>query len=312
MKPRPLSQLNGVNKRTYCQDVFGITDAPPVMEDVSYVPRKWLDVPYFPGSDKGLLDIYLPDEGEGPFPVILYIHGGAWIGGHRRPDLIHGWLTARAHGYAVAAASYTLAQDGDFPVQTYDAKAAIRFLKAHADQYRLDPRRIGLIGDSAGGHLVALLGVSAGRDELEDLSMGNEAYDSSVQAVVDWYGPVDFLHYTQDFAEEGVTCEMPLEQEDASPLSLLLGCRPTDCPDRARLANPLTYITPSCPPFLIQQGTKDQLVPYPQSVRLAKALQAAGVPVELDLFEGAIHGGEPFISQANLERVWSFFDRYLK
>ncbi len=160
--------------------------------------------PTFPGSDKGLLDIYLPDEGEGPFPVILYIHGGAWIGGHQQP--YHPRLAHRPGPRLRGCGGQLYPGPG---------RGFSRPNLRRQGRPRPMPTNIAwipgawLIGDSAGGHLVSLLGVSAGRDELEDLSMGNEAYDSSVQAVVDWYGPVDFLHYTQDFAQEGVTCEMP-------------------------------------------------------------------------------------------------------
>jgi acetyl esterase/lipase len=164
---------------------------PPPPMDVGHIRRKWLDVAYADQSSAQKLDIYLPDEGKGPFPMIFYIHGGAWQICDKRDVQLTPMLRGVERGYAVVSINYRLSGEAIFPAQIYDVKSALRFIKAEAPQYFLDKHGIAAWGASAGGHLSALLGTSPGIAELEDFSTGNVTEDTQVLAVVDWFGPTD-------------------------------------------------------------------------------------------------------------------------
>jgi acetyl esterase/lipase len=290
------------------------TFLPPPMMDTRHIKRKWLDVPYANQSFAQQLDIYLPDIGDGPFPVIAGFHGGAWMFGDKGDVLNLALLRGLKYGYAVVCANYRMSGEAIFPAQIYDCKAAIRYLKANASKYLLDSRRIAVWGASAGGHLVALLGTSAGVKELEDLSMGNANESSAVQVVVDWCGPAEnFLLMDEEYKESG--SGTPDHSGANSPESKLLGRRITEVPELVKFASPLTYIGLEMPYFLIQHGTKDSIVPVQQSIHFAAALEkAAGKDrVTLDLLEGVEHHGDPrFETEENLKRVFDFLDAHLK
>jgi len=242
------------------------------MMDTSVYRRKWLDIPYAHQSPTQCLDIYLPDEGEGPFPVIAVIHGGAWMMGDKRDVQQLPMLEGRKRGYAVVCIGYRLSWEAIFPAQIFDCKAAIRFIRGNAERYGFDPRRIAAWGGSAGGHLSALVGTSAGVKDLEDLSMGSPDQDSSVQAVVDWFGPTeDFLKMDEELKASG--SGVPDHSTPGSPESMLLGRLITEVPELVRWVSPMTYVSANTPPFLIQHGLKDQLVPVEQSIHFVAALE---------------------------------------
>lgn len=290
------------------------TFLPPPMMDTRHIKRKWLDVPYAYQSPAQKLDIYLPDKGDGPFPVIVDIHGGAWMFGDKGDALNLPFLKGLQHDFAVVCVNYRLSGEAIFPAQIYDCKAAIRFLKANASKYRLDGRRISAWGASAGGHLVALLGTSAGVSELEDLSMGNPDETSDVQAVVDWCGPAEnFLMMDEEFKESGIG--VPDHAREDSPESRLLGRKITEVPELVKFASPITYIRPELPHFLIQHGGNDPIVPVQQSIRFAAALEevAGKDRVTLDVLEGVEHHGDPgFETEENLKRVFHFLETHLR
>ncbi len=288
-------------------------EAPPANTD--HVKRKFLDVPYASLSQAQKLDIYLPDEGEGPFPVIVWIHGGAFMGGDKADVQVLPSLEALKRGYAVVAINYRLSGEATFPALVHDAKAAIRWIRANAQIYHFDPTRIAAWGSSAGGYLALMLGTSAGVEKLEDLSMGNPEQSSTVQAVVDWYGSSDFLKMDEQLEESGLRPLPGTEHSGAnSPESLLLGHKITEIPEQVRAANPLTYIQPKAPPFLIQHGTRDDTVPVQQSIVAATRLKAAAGNdmVTLELLEGAGHGDKRFETPENVSRVLDFLDKHLK
>jgi len=292
---------------------FGRPPGPPPMMDTSIYKRKWLDVPYANQSPTQCLDIYLPDEGEGPFPVIAVIHGGAWMLGNKRDVQQLPMLEGRKRGYAVVCIEYRLSSEAKFPAQIYDCKAAIRFIRGNAKKYGFDPDRIAAWGGSAGGHLSALVGTSAGVKELQDLSMGNPDQDCSVQAVVDWFGPTeDFLQMDEELKASGKGVADHSQPE--SPESLLLGRLITEVPDLVRKASPMTYVSAHTPPFLIQHGLLDQLVPVEQSIHFAEAIEkAAGKErVILELLPGVYHADPAFETHENTERVLDFLDSILK
>jgi len=282
--------------------------------DTSHVKRKYLDVPYADLSQLQKLDIYLPDEGEGPFPVIVSIHGGAFMGCDKADMQVLPMLEGLKRHYAVVAVNYRLSWEATFPALVHDAKAAVRWIRAHAPRYHLDPDRIAAWGGSAGGYLASMLGTSAGVPELEDLSLGNPEQPSHVQAVVDWFGPTDFLKMDEQLVEGGMPPPPGTEHNGAnSPESLLLGEQITKIPDLVRAANPETYITPTAPPFFLQHGMMDGIVPVQMSIHFAAKLEKVlgKDMVQLDLLEGAEHADPQFEHPTNVRKVFEFLDKHL-
>ena len=263
------------------------------------------DIPYTTPiqSERQKLDLYIP-ESDGPMPCLVWVHGGAWRVGSkdglpRNVDML------LDHGYIVASIGYRLSGEAIFPAQIFDCKAAIRFLKTNAIDYGIDPEKIAVAGSSAGGHLVSLLGTTAGIPSLEDKNMGSGKVSSRVQAVVDYFGPTDFMIMDE---LPGI-CEDPMVHlVPDSPESLLLGCDIRQCPDKVKWANPITYITEDDPPFLILHGTHDCTVTPESSVLLEKALREKGVPVSLHLLPGAGHGGPQFIAPDTRMLVLNFLN----
>ena len=250
------------------------------------------------GSKDLLLDLYLPERAAGRRPVILWVHGGAWRGGNKENSPA---IRQSGRGYAVASINYRLSPEAIFPAQIEDSKAAVRWLRANAGKYNLDPNRMGAWGSSAGGHLVALLGASGGVPDLEG-ALGNRNYSSRVQAVVDFFGPTDFL-------EIGKFPSKIAHYAADSPESQLLGGPVLENKEKARRANPITYISKDDPPFLIMHGDQDQSVPLNQSELLTEALKKAGIEVTFEVVRGAGHGfGGPQINAS----VDAFFDKHLK
>lgn len=267
---------------------------PLVHRDVAYVPE---------GHARQKLDLYLPEAGSEPHAVIIWIHGGAWRGGDKAncPPLRQGYVQ---RGYAVASLNYRLSGDAVFPAQIEDCKAAVRWLRAHAAEYHLDPARFGVWGSSAGGHLVALLGTAG---EVPAWDQGASSDQSSrVQAVCDYFGPTDF---TKMETGPSVVARMRHDAPD-SPESLLIGGPVQENREKAAKANPITYVDASDPPFLIVHGDKDPVVPLGQSQLLFDALKLAGVSVRLHVIEGAGHG-KGFGGKEIQEMVADFFAAHL-
>jgi acetyl esterase/lipase len=250
-----------------------------------------------------LLDLYLPkDPPAHPIPLVVWIHGGGWRAGDKSRCPA---IPLVEHGYVVASIDYRLSTEAKWPAQIYDCKAAIRWLRTHAKEYDYDPQRIGVWGGSAGGHLVAMLGTSGAVKELEG-SEGNESISSRVQAVCDWFGPTDLEKLAA--AHPNIT----RNREATNAVALLLGGPIDENKDKARQANPITYISKDDPPFLIMHGDKDPLVPLNQSELLQEALDKAGVSCKLQIVEGAGHAGPGFMTPEVHRMVLSFFDRTLK
>lgn len=286
---------------------------PPIPDaDVSQVRRKWLDLPYANISPAQKLDIYLPADGAGPFPVILHIHGGGFEIGDKRDIHLTPFLQGLERGYAVASVNYRLSGEAIFPSGLQDVKAAIRWLRANSALYHLDRNRMAACGGSAGGYYAAMAGLTANVPELDDLSLGNPEYPCHVQAVVDWFGPVDFIKMDEQLAASGLG---PGDHSEAdSPESKFLGARISDVPELARRANPITYVHADIPPILIQHGRMDAMVPVQQSMSLVDKLveSVRRDRFEFDILENAGHGDPLFESEDNMERVFQFLDCYLK
>lgn len=242
-----------------------------IHRDLAYVPD---------GHPRQKLDLYLP-RADGPLPLVVYVHGGAFRAGDKSEGPPLEYL---AEGYALAAINYRLSQHALFPAQIEDCKAAVRWLRAHAADYGLSPDRIAAGGTSAGGHLVAMLGTTG---HVRELDVGEHLDVSSrVQAVLDYFGPTDFLQMDAHRPPGGM-----VHDTLDSPESQLVGGPIQENPEKVARANPITYVTPEAPPFLIVHGDQDPLVPHHQSELLARALEKAGVPVTLYTVEGGGHGG---------------------
>jgi acetyl esterase/lipase len=234
------------------------------------------------------LDVTLP-KGEGPFPLVVFIHGGAWLAGHptvtnpvyRKLDFINKLLEA---GYAVSRISYRLSSEGLFPMQLHDCKAAVRFLRANAVQFNIDPDRFAAMGDSAGGHLASMVGLTSNRPELEG-DVGKAKSSSAVQAVVNWFGPAELL----TMQSQRIDQNWQSADDPKSPESRLVGGAIQTNQLAAIAASTVTYVHRGAPPFLIQHGTADRLVPHEQSVVLTNSLKDVGCDVTLSMIEGADH-----------------------
>ncbi len=232
------------------------------------------------GHERQRLDLYLPKEGTN-LPLLINIHGGAFRAGSKEQGVPVGYLR---RGYAIASINYRLSQHALFPAQIQDCKAAVRWLRAHAAEYRIDPTRFAAWGSSAGGHLAAMLGTTG---DFQEFDVGaNLDQSSRVQAVVDYFGPTDFLQMDAHRLPNGM-----VHDGADSPESQLVGGAIQENPAKTTRANPITYVSPADPPFLIVHGDQDPLVPHHQSELLEAALKKAGVPVSFYTVKGAGHGG---------------------
>jgi acetyl esterase/lipase len=261
-----------------------------VHKDLAYVPE---------GHERQKLNLYVP-KSDKPLPLVIWIHGGAWSGGNKERCPA---LPFVQKGFAVASLNYRLSHHATFPAQIEDCKTAIRWLRANAAKYNLDPKRFGAWGQSAGGHLVALLGTSGDVKELEG-SNGPLDQSSRVQAVCDWCGPTDFLAEVEQ--SKGTRLD---RSKPHSPEAKLIGGELLEHPEKAKAASPITYVSKDDPPFLIMHGEKDDIVPLQQSKDLAEALKKAGVPVKLHVVPGGGHG---FGNTQLLAMVQQFFEEHLK
>jgi len=248
------------------------------------------------------LDLYFPRNAPKPYPVVMFIHGGGWSGGKKTNNRADFMVL---HGYAVVSIDYRLSGQALFPAQVYDCKGAVRWIRAQAAKYELDPDRIGVFGSSAGGHLVALLGATSTADSLEGRVGGNLQFSSAVRAVCDWYGPTNFL----------TICDYPSAVNhcaDDSPEAKLIGGAIKANLAKAIAASPITYVSGDEPPFLILHGTNDMAVPFQQSVELDSALRQAGAEVVFKPIVGAGHDDPAFESDSVESTIVAFFDRHVK
>jgi acetyl esterase/lipase len=257
-----------------------------------------LDVVYTKAGGSELkLDLTRPADSEGSVPALVVIHGGAWRAGNKA-DLRPLLSECAERGYLAVSPQYRFCPKDPFPAQVHDVKAAVRWIKSNAKKYRVDPERIGAMGFSAGGHLALMLGVTSASDGLEgDVPAG--APDSRVKAIVNYFGPTDLS--AKDIPD---ICK-PWVRD-------LLGGSPQDRPEVAAKASPVTFVSNDDAPVLTFQGTKDPLVPYNQGIKLADAMNAAGVTGRLELIVGAQHGWAGAELDRTREATFRFLDRYLK
>lgn len=284
--------ITAEEQRAYLLDGPGSPPRAKVEQDIPYAGTK---------DPRQTLDLLLPAKPRtpGPLPVVVSLHGGAWLGGNKAQGIASIRPLVLSGDYAAVAINYRLTGQASWPAQAHDVKAALRWVRDNATKYHLDPDRIGVIGQSAGGHLAALLGTSGGVADLE----GDPGPGVKVRCVVDEYGPADLLAM-------GDPPGFSNHNDADSPESKLVGGPIQERKDVARAASPITYVSKDDPPFLIIHGDKDRTVAFDQSDRLAKALRGAGVEALLVQVKGGGHGG--FRNPEVASRIRQFFDKHLR
>jgi len=264
-----------------------------------------------PGGFRPLtLDVYTPTKAGGPKPLVVYVHGGGWMGGTSRNAAAFADFPAvladlAARGYVVASVNYRLAGEARFPAAIDDVRAAVRFLRAHAADYGLDKNRVAIWGGSAGGQLAALAAT--------ECQPGDGKTESDcVQAAAVWYGVFDFTSVTPP---ANAPPPPPAAGRPAGGPASYFGCAPAACPDVAAKASPVTFVDPKDPPFLLVHGDVDRTVPVTQSREMMAKLKAAGVQADYQELAGYDHsfiGMTPEATRAGhlraLQATFDFFD----
>jgi acetyl esterase/lipase len=267
-------------------------DASGIQKDILYAEA---------GGHRLLLDLYMPDGVEHP-PLVVWVHGGAWRTGSKNDMPLDALVE---EGYAVASVEYRLSPVAKFPAQVHDCKAAIRYLRAHEDKYGYDARRIGIAGSSAGGHLVALIGVTNGHAALEGTVGEHLNESSSVRAIIDYYGPTNFMTILKQSTPHGLSVRVPA-------LELLLGGQPEDQHELAKLASPVFHVDADDPPLLMLHGDQDPQVPINQSHELHALYKESKLDVHFEVVHGAAHGGDFFFDKERTRLVIDFLNRTIR
>ncbi len=274
-------------------DLIPLEDAPPVPG----VAMK-ADIPYCTVDGTTLtLDLYSPEKAQGSAPGLLLFYGGSWKQGRKDQLRIYAQHFAQ-HGYVVATPQYRLREAGQWPKSVQDAKCAVRWMRAHAVENGVDPGRIGVMGNSAGGYLALMVGFTAGMAEFEG-DGGWPEQGSAVQAVVDIYGPTDFTE--------------PVRRDHPAIRDYMNGTYEQD-PARFALASPLQHVTEKTPPTCVIHGTVDMLVPVEQSDRLVEKLREKGVPHHYSRINGWPHAMDAveLVNRHTRALAVDFFDKHLK
>jgi acetyl esterase/lipase len=260
------------------------------------------DIPYNNDTlKKHLLDIYIPADAKGKIPLIIFIHGGAWLHNDKYADMGYMKKTLAeivSSGFAVASIDYRFSTQAVFPAQMLDCNRAISYLYDNAGKYGFDTDRFALMGFSAGGHLAAMVGLAKNND-VDRFFMPGSSESFSFKSVVDFYGPAELVLF-------------PGANDPKSPEAILIGAAPLDRPDLAKVASPINYVDENDPPFLIIHGEKDDLVSPKQSQLLSSWLTVNGVPNELIIVKDAPHFGVMFDSDEVRKKVMDFLKKELQ
>lgn len=278
-----------------------IAQDPPPVDLTGYTFAK--DIAYGTQSPKQVLDILSPaDAAPAPRPAIIHIHGGGWYAGGKDGDTTLRLMHAFAEkGYVALSIAYRLSDEAPFPAAVEDCRLAVRWLRANAAKYHVDPEHIGAMGGSAGGHLSAMLAV-CGEEKRFDGTGGLNEFSSAIQAAVPVCGPMDLT--------KPLSAALGLEKDDA--VMRFIGGTPLQKPEEARLASPVNYVRPGLPPMILIHGDNDSRVAVEQSTDLAAKLKEAGSPVELIVVEGGHHGMAMARTPEMVARLVVFFDLHLK
>jgi len=282
--------------------IFVATSSAYCAEPTSNNVRRINDIEYAKvDGHRLLLDLYLPKDAKNP-PLVVWVHGGAWRAGSKSKMPLTDLLK---NGFAIASVDYRLSPVAKFPAQIHDCNAAIRFLRGTAKKYGFNAERVGIAGSSAGGHLVALIGVTNDHKELEGDVGDHGDQSSSVQAVVDYYGPTNFRTILKQSTPHGLSVRVPA-------LKLLLGDEPDKLPDLARLASPVFHVDSDDPPLLLIHGDQDPQVPINQSHELHAKYKDLKLPVNFEVVHGGAHGGDAFFDACRKKLVRAFFAKHLR
>ena len=298
--------------------------------NVAEIKRKFIDCPY--GEDpRQKIDIYLPNEGGGPFPIIFFAHGGGWTGGVKSDVQIVPFIGGVKRGYAVIALGYRLIPGIRYPENLFDIKAALRWVAANAETYLLDPTRTALCGASAGAHLAMMAAFTQGQAVFEGASGFTADVDNAsaaaagstptigaadtptcvVRAIVDQFGPTDFSKFHTHYDESGYARAQP--PGTPGSIDTLLGTDSEQIPNMIRFANPIDNVHSNVPPILIQHGRYDPIIPYQQSTELYEKINtiAGEGRAEIDLSEEFLHADPGYAAPKSVERIFNFLDKYL-
>ncbi len=247
-----------------------------------------------------LLDLYLPERAEGA-PLLVWVHGGAWRGGSKSRMPLG---TLAEEGWAIASVDYRLTPVARFPAQVHDIKAAVRFLRAKAADYGFNAEKIAIAGNSAGGHLAALVGTTNGHKDLEGSVGAHLEESSTVQATISLYGASNLTTILDQSTPYGLGVRIPA-------LQLLLGGQPEDKTEIAHLASPIFHVDQSDPPLLLIHGDQDPQMPISQSHELNGRYRELGLSVQFEVVHGAVHGGPEFYDEIRLPLIKKFLKAHL-
>lgn len=279
------------------------------------IDRKWLDVPYMAGKRHNL-DIYLPNKPATSYPVIIDVFGGGLCFGDKSSHKLEPALRLlRDYGFAVVSMDYSLLADAPFPTQIYEVKAVVRFVRANAANYQLDPNKIALMGESSGAQLAVTAAATQNKTEFADANFG--AYSDvseAVQAVIAMYGPYEFDQFVNQFAESGVTSKYPETGEADSFQGQFFGqTAPRDVPDLVQTANPANYFSEQLPPMLAMVGRGDPVVPYQQTVNMMSAArQKIGEEkTPYYIVEDGVHGPDDYMGPELTQVKADFLNKWL-
>ena len=264
------------------------------------------DVQYSPVSKSCQMDIFLP-EGEGPFPVIISIHGGAFKKCDKRDeDMILDMLHGLNKGYAVIGVNYRLSGEAQFPEPVKDIKQAIRFIKDNANAYHLNANKIVVWGGSAGGYFTLMSGLIDCYDFFDDEYSSQT--DTKIQGLIAWFPPVNFINMDSQLKKSGLLKKYPDHDDNYSPESLFVGASITKNKDVVQKANPETYIHKDICPMFIQHGRKDKIVPFQQSQEFVNKAKKYNANIIYEILEEADHGDPLFSTKVNLDKVYQFIE----
>jgi acetyl esterase/lipase len=289
-------------------------EVPFIPAKTGFIKRQWHDLPYATVHDAQLgLDIYLPNEGEGPFPVIVDVYGGGLYFGKKSSHKLEPALRLLEEGFAVVSLDYSLIWQEPFPFQVYEVKAAIRWVRAHAEEYDLDTDRLALMGESSGAHLAVMSAATARLDVMMNPYVGEHNEQSEqVDAVIAMYGPYEFDKFEKQFGQSGVT---PKYAETGTTESfeaqMFDGKAPKDVPQRVAMNNPARYFTDQMPPILAFVGKQDPVVPYQQTINMIDAAREVlpAEDVELVVVPDGVHGPADYMTAEYTLRKRNFLQR---
>lgn len=312
----PQESLDRIKREYQDLPLKEIPVSPMIPQEIlDTIPRKFLDIQYADHDERCKLDIYLPPEAssENHVPCVMQIHGGGFVNGDKRDMSNTTFLGLINHGYAYVSIEYRKATEAPFPQPIMDCKAALRWVKAHANEYFIDGARIAVTGNSSGGNYALLLATTPNLPFFEDKSMGNAGYDTTVRACIALYPVINSSSIIEERVMNGMSDGTPAGPEAAE--CRYLGGLIVDLDyDYVQKSNPGQYVTPQVCPIMLRQGMADRPVPYQQAVVFAEQVrQCAGQDrIDFALVEGAGHADPPFKQPVILEQALAFLDKHLK